>query len=110
MYAKGGREIAYSKSSDLTRWDKPVMLYEGDGHIVNSTYPTLVGDEGYTRRTATPKALPLSVCREGIPNMHLCRRKNSQVAKVAEKSATTPIVRLTPIPALAPFGRPPLFE
>lgn len=27
------------------------MLYEGDGHIINPRYPTLVGDEGDTRAT-----------------------------------------------------------
>ncbi len=51
VYAKWGGGIAYSKSSDLSRWDKPVMLYEGDGHIVNPRYPTLVGDEGDTLAT-----------------------------------------------------------
>jgi hypothetical protein len=46
VYARWGGGIAYNKSSDLRRWDKPFMLYEGDGHIVNPKYPTLNGDEG----------------------------------------------------------------
>ena len=46
--ARWGGGTAYSKSSDLTRWDKPFMLYEGDRHVVNPKYPTLIGDEGDT--------------------------------------------------------------
>ena len=46
VYARWGGGIAYSKSFDLTRWEKPVMLYEGDGHIVNPRYSTLVSNEG----------------------------------------------------------------
>ena len=41
-----GDGIAYSKSSDLYRWDKPSVLFHDDTLASGSKYPTLIGDEG----------------------------------------------------------------
>ena len=47
VYAKWGGGIAYTKSSDLYRWEKPYLIWEaGEQMAPNATYPTLVGDEG----------------------------------------------------------------
>ena len=49
VYAKWGGGIAYSKSGDLRRWDKPVLIVEGQGEWNVSKYPSLVGSEGDVR-------------------------------------------------------------
>jgi len=47
VYSIWGNGIAYTKSTDLYRWDQPVVFWKDDS-TPNSKYPTLVGDEGDT--------------------------------------------------------------
>ena len=50
VWGKWGNGIAYSKSADLQRWDKPIMLIDSDQYPA-SKYPTLLGSEGDTLTT-----------------------------------------------------------
>ncbi len=47
VYSIWGNGIAYTKSTDLYRWDQPVVFRKDDSKP-NSKYPTLVGGEADT--------------------------------------------------------------
>ena len=51
VYAKWGGGMAYTKSSDLYRWDTPYLIWDDSVLTPGSQYPTLVGDEGDTLTT-----------------------------------------------------------
>ena len=51
IYAKWGGGMAYTKSTDLYRWDTPYLIWDNSDMTPVSQYPTLVGDEGDTLTT-----------------------------------------------------------
>ena len=43
VYTRWGGGLAYSNSTDLSRWQKPILFYDGDSSVANLNYLTLVG-------------------------------------------------------------------
>ena len=51
VYAKWGGGLAYTNTSDLTRWQKPTSLPLNYTFHTGSGYPTMIGDQGDTNTT-----------------------------------------------------------
>ena len=67
VYGKWGNGIVYTKSADLQRWDRPMMLIDSDAQP-NSKYPTLIGDEGDTVTTDGTARLYFGADNNVTPN------------------------------------------